>query len=130
MQKESVRTIIEWHERTFPHATLDGQVAKFAEEHDEYLNAPRNNKLSELADLFIVACGIMRFSPWYGARAMEEVSQFAERHKKRNFEEAIDKKMAINRARVWACHNGMYHHETIDSLWEKLVDALFKRDKK
>ena len=34
--KESIKSIMEWHEQTFPDATIVGQIHKFQEELKEY----------------------------------------------------------------------------------------------
>ena len=108
--EENIGTIIEWHKKTFPNATLDGQLAKFCEERDEYEEADRSHKLEELADMFIVACGIARFDMWQGSSALADVRFLFTHHDKRNVLKAIDKKMAINRKRSWSSHNGYYRH--------------------
>ena len=48
------------NEETFPEATLTNQLEKFTEETRE-LERVDNQDISELADMFIVACGISRF---------------------------------------------------------------------
>lgn len=110
MSKENIATIIEWHKKTFPDATLSGQLKKFVEEKEEYENADRSHRLEELADMFIVACGISRFDMWQGAAALSEVQFLFSHHDKRNVLKTIDKKMAINRKRKWSGTNGMYRH--------------------
>ena len=64
--KETIKSIIEWHEQTFPDATLEGQLEKFEDERVEY---GESESLEELADLFIVACGIARFDYVVALRA-------------------------------------------------------------
>lgn len=108
--KETVETIIRWHANTFPQATLVGQLEKFYEERIEYEEAKRPHKLEELADMYIVACGICRFDAYLGAEAMAEMDSLFAHHDKRNIKKAIDKKMAINRQRQWGCKNGYYKH--------------------
>ncbi len=56
--KETILSIAKWHEQTFPDTDLQGQLAKFQEETDEYAE---DESLAELADMFIVACGMTRF---------------------------------------------------------------------
>lgn len=109
--KETVETIIRWHANTFPQATLAGQLEKFYEERMEYEEAKRPHKLEELADMYIVACGICRFDAYLGAEAMAEMDSLFAHHDKRNIKKAIDKKMAINRKRSWNCSkDGYYKH--------------------
>lgn len=108
--KETVETIIRWHANTFPQATLVGQLEKFYEERMEYEEAKRPHKLEELADMYIVACGICRLDAYLGAEAMAEMDSLFVHHDKRNIKKAIDKKMAINRQRQWGCKDGYYKH--------------------
>ena len=58
MTHETVMTITEWHAKTFPDATMEDQLRKFDEEMEEYDRTPT---FEELADMFIVACGLCRF---------------------------------------------------------------------
>ena len=53
--KETIKSIIDWHEITFPDATLEGQLEKFKKERKECLDSEFTD-ISELADMFIVAC--------------------------------------------------------------------------
>lgn len=110
--KESIATIIEWHTATFPEATLDGQKTKFEEEVAEYNAEP---SLMELADMFIVACGIARFDsvaalPYFVIvfRALNDWKTVGCHFLLR---EVIDDKMRKNRKRVWRkTAAGTYHH--------------------
>lgn len=58
---ESVKSIADWHAKTFPDATLAGQNDKFIAEMREW-EASGNGDVLELADMFIVAAGMSRFS--------------------------------------------------------------------
>lgn len=108
---ETIKSIIEWHEQTFPDATLKGQIDKFDIEHEEWASS-RHKDISELADMFIVACGIARFNAVEGMRYFRYVAEsvigsFTSRE---DFEQAIDEKMQTNRARTWNFENGVYQH--------------------
>lgn len=113
--KETILSIAKWHEETFPDETLEGQTEKYYEEYDEFCSAnTEENMISELADTFIVVCGIARFS------AMDALFYFHEIDHELgisniSFEDlssAIDKKMKKNRKRVWVkSGEGHYHHE-------------------
>lgn len=84
MNNETIKTIIEWHEKTFPDATLEGQKAKFQEEFQEW---SESHRIHELADMFIVA-------------SMYVLQQI------------VNDKMIKNRKRIWnKTGNGTYHHE-------------------
>ena len=116
-ENEDVASIIQWHKDTFPRADFEGQVKKWEEEYDEFL-AARTNKdaaemLSELADLFIVACGIMRFNLVQGCQRMLLWNELRYTHgwAFSTCEGTINKKMKKNRARKWEyLGNGNYHH--------------------
>jgi hypothetical protein len=110
--KENIKTIIEWHEQTFPDATLDGQKAKFEEEIAEYNESVC---MEELADMFIVACGIARFDSVAAIEYFVAVFQGLLSWKTVGaymlFKITIDEKMAKNRKRKWnKANNGSYHH--------------------
>lgn len=112
--KETIISIAKWHEETFPDATLDGQIEKYNEEYDEFYEAnTEENMISELADMFIVVCGIARFSAMDGLFYFHEVDHELGKSNI-SFEQlsnAIDKKMETNRKRVWAkTAEGTYHH--------------------
>lgn len=118
--KESIESIARWHRETFPDATLLAQLEKFQEEKKEwetsmYLSPDGHilGDVSELADMFIVACGIARFNhidAMYNFHAITNVLHntiFATL----DLERAIDAKMEINRARTWNNNNGYYKHK-------------------
>ena len=109
--KETIKSIIEWHEQTFPDATLEGQLEKYQDELQEL--AESNYKdITELADMFIVACGICRFSLARGMTAFWKVGDMAAGMLlvKEQFDAAVNKKMQINRNRKWSIGKGNYQH--------------------
>lgn len=116
--KETILSIAKWHEETFPDATLDGQIEKYNEEYDEFYEADTpKDAVVELADMFIVVCGIARFS------AMDALFYFHEVDHELginsiSFEQlsnAVDKKMEKNRKRVWVkTGEGTFHHTNKD----------------
>lgn len=116
-ENEDVATIIKWHKDVFPEACFEGQLKKWEEEYGEFLTA-RTHKdtaemVAELADLFIVACGIMRFNLIQGCQRMLLWNELRYTHgwALSTCEEAINKKMKKNRARKWEYQgNGNYHH--------------------
>ena len=108
---ENIASIIKWHEETFPEATLDGQMAKFNEEYDEWKDAKtpeESNK--ELADMFIVACGLARFTydPVFFS-LVHTLGNSLDLHK------SINEKMKLNRTRQWTKGNGEYKHIGVDN---------------
>lgn len=104
--------IKEWNEETFPDATLAGQLAKLEEEFKELAEAKEmEEKEKELADVFIVLGGLRRWESHVG-RLLE--NKFAE---DMPFPllgcllGEIQKKMKINRKRVWKkSGDGKFHH--------------------
>lgn len=109
--QETIKSIIEWHEQTFPDATLEGQCDKFREELDEYV---KEQSVYELADMFIVACGVARFDYAKAALCFSTVWEAYMRalFLKPTFDTAVNEKMAKNRKRVWnKTAEGTYHHE-------------------
>lgn len=111
--KETIDTIIKWHEETFPDATLDGQRAKWNEEIEEY---KKDRTMQELADMFIVACGIARFDSVVALEYFSVVFYALNEWKVVGccgvLQVIIDNKMEKNRKRVWnKTGNGTYHHE-------------------
>jgi hypothetical protein len=111
--KETIKSIIEWHEQTFPDATLEGQRLKFLAEMEEFDTAHfYPERVMELVDMFIVACGVARFD------ADEAISEFAcvrdrmleKMIRLADFERYIDVKMQKNRKRVFV-HSGEGHYQ-------------------
>ena len=111
---ESIKSIIDWHTETFPEASMDGQITKFLDERVEYTCATTpEERLTEMADCFIVACGIARFNIVYGSRFFGEAFDMFVEAKDVTIDalqKAIDDKMAINRQRKWGKGKGNYQH--------------------
>lgn len=114
MKHESIASIIEWHTKTFPEATLDGQIEKFLEERVEYATAENAaHEIEELADCFIVACGIARFNPVYGSRFLGETFNAFTQNQDATIaklQDAIDTKMRVNRKRKWNKIGNKFQH--------------------
>lgn len=111
--KETIYTIMRWHAETFPDATLEGQLDKYQEEQNEWI-ASNYSDASELADMFIVACGIARFDLQAGFFHIADVYDWYDSSEKElklsDLDDAINKKMEINRQRKWNKGNGEYKH--------------------
>ncbi len=110
--KERIDTIIAWHRNTFPDATLDGQKTKFEEELNEYR---QDKTMLELADMFIVACGIARFDSIVALEYFSVVFKALLEWKIIGawgvLQEVVNTKMEKKRKRVWAkTAEGTYHH--------------------
>ena len=123
MKKELIKDVMDWHEETFPDATGSGQLAKLNEEVNEYVAIRTDDfgvGVEELADIFIVGCGLSRFSNPGALMAFGFVyKECVDYHK--NFGEdvvyylnwlsaAVVQKMEINRQRKWNKGNGVYKH--------------------
>lgn len=110
--------IARWNKETFPDATVDGQILKLAEEFEEMRDAIEAGDflMSEKADCFIVAAALKeRFNNALGRFVLdyliEEMTDESE-EKAAGYMEAIEKKMEINRARVWnKMPDGRFKHE-------------------
>lgn len=109
--------VSEVHAQLFPDATLDSQIKKFEEEFDEVEHAATVLKSdeetkNELADLFIVACGIKRFSrPLFLILFAGLINDVPDRLE---YAEAIVAKMNKNIKRKWNNKNGLYKHTTLN----------------
>lgn len=110
--KETIKSIIDWSEQTFPDATLDGQLDKYYEEQQEYLES-KCKDITELADMFIVACGIARFNLIEGMYHIADVVDWFKEEDWHwtTFEKAINEKMKINKKREWEKKEGLYKHK-------------------
>ena len=107
--KETIESIIKWHAETFPDATLDGQIEKFNDEHKEWERAKTDTEeIQEAADMFIVCCGIARFSLRIALSYFDIVEMISSGYA--HFDNAINEKMAINRKREWVIGKGNYQH--------------------
>lgn len=99
------------HEYLFYNAILETQCSKYCEERSEYYEATTDeDKLKELADMFICACGIKRFSYAVGNDLCESIL------KNYNFDRnkillAVCDKMNILQHREWEENNGHYKHK-------------------
>ena len=109
MTEWTTKDIIQWQEDTFPDATLEAQIEKFADERSEYIKGRRD--MIELADMYIVACSIARWDMVQAARAFAEVHRQLQAHDHRqHFQEFVRKKMNINKTRNWQKIGGKYQH--------------------
>lgn len=110
--KETIKSIIDWHEKTFPDATLIRQKEKYHKEFQEwYMSGCKD--ISELADMVICACGVARFSIvdalYLFKDCIDEASKTVITFGM--LETAIEKKMEINRKRKWNFQDGQYQHK-------------------
>lgn len=100
--------IKEWHEKTFPDATLSGQLIKLEEELKELDEAQSvEESLKEMADVYIVCCGLDRWD--------SKVSEILQLHFitviTEDLVKAIKAKHEKNLKRVWVkTQEGTFHH--------------------
>lgn len=121
---ENILSIAQWHQETFPDATLATQSEKFREEMDELADAAdkaaqtgeTKEMFLELADCAIVACGLCRWG-MAAAKAFDTIVAIIEKIELQNgidpkqvFMAAIEQKMVINRQRKWHNDHGKYQH--------------------
>lgn len=112
--KETIESIIKWHTETFPDATLEGQIEKWDDEEKEWHESrpASEEEMGELADMVIVACGIMRFDYQLGFYylMLTATKVFDSPPDRIDMWGVVEKKMAINRARRWNKCDGKYQH--------------------
>ena len=111
--KESIKSIIEWSEQTFPDVTLVGQIGKFEDELHEYFNAANHqDRIKELADIFIVALSICRLELDEGLYYLHQAWKIYEGspYSLGNVCYNIQEKMKTNRSRKWEKKDGQYQH--------------------
>lgn len=104
---ETPQSISEWSEQVFPTLTKEAQEAKLAEEILEYIKASGDERVKELADIYIVASILKhRFSSDLGFAMFRGLFTFD----MTPVYKEIDLKMKVNRARVWVWNGKTYHH--------------------
>ena len=69
--------------------------------------------LEELADMFIVAAGMMRWNIFDAIKCIQDTILLAEKnnYKLPELRLAVDYKMKINRGRTWDNNGGKYQHK-------------------
>ena len=111
--KETIYSIIQWHAETFPDATLEGQIEKYVEEQNEYIESDYKD-IKELADMFIVACGVARFDMCEGLYYIADVFDWFNEDATISWDDlfkAVSEKMTVNRQRTWHKEEGLYKHD-------------------
>ena len=107
----NIKSITEWHKRTFPETTLESQLLKLDEELKEVVEAQRarnfEHSYNELVDVYIVACSLKeRFNSTMGSYFVGLIDE----NPSPNMQARIDKKMDENLKRKWEFKNGVYRH--------------------
>lgn len=103
--------ITKWHEECFPDATLEGQLIKLEEECNEWMTAVEpENSAKELADIFIVCCGLKRWDSIVGKiLTLDLLNDLT--HYNDVFYKQVYNKHQKNKSRIWQkTAEGTYHH--------------------
>lgn len=100
------------HEDLFPLATLGSQIEKLEEELEEVEKTNGYyNTINEIADCFIVCCGIYRFAPKVALLNASSLIATAEQFGIRSvLLKSVEAKWEFNKSRKWEFKDGMYHH--------------------
>lgn len=115
---ELLAEIKKWHAETFKTATLEGQMNKLVEEEMEYQG---NHKLSEIADILIVAAGLEVRNSVVGYAIMKYFRDCCYNHRpffgqnSVKVIDALEAKFEVNKERtrkgMWKDMNdGRFHH--------------------
>lgn len=113
--QEQLRDLIceirDWNEKTFPDATMEGQLMKLEEEFKEMKEARQFwKKEKEFADVFIVASGLTRWGSVLACSLLNTWLELPEKDLKRILKN-VRKKMNKNRNRTWEkSGDGRFHH--------------------
>ncbi|MFV0626688.1 MAG: hypothetical protein ACK5N8_05005 [Alphaproteobacteria bacterium] len=107
------KQIVAWHLETFPDIVAEKQKEKLDEERQEFAIATTpQEKLDELADVYIVNAGLSRFYP---EESMQNIIQIRKDLQSLNFtffvlKGAVEKKLEENKKRTWHIAGGEYPH--------------------
>lgn len=110
---EELKKVKKWNEKTFPDATMAGQLMKLEEELKELKEAGMDKKefYKELADVFIVLGGLSRWDSLIGNIITHLYLDNASSNIRRKILKAIRRKMDINRKRTWTkSGDGKFQH--------------------
>lgn len=115
---ETFQTIQDWGIKTFgDNITMEGQIEKWLDERKEFeeTSSMTPDELFELADLVIVSANIMRFDFKIGFHYLAETFKLlaATKYSGEELWNAVEKKMTINKNRVWSVGKGNFQHINI-----------------
>lgn len=110
-----LKSIKQWNAETFPDATPEGQLAKLDEEFGELDEAKTQEEMEkELADMFIVLGGLLRWKSRIGNYITNSLLETMPTGILEKLLKAIDAKMEVNKERtrkgLWKKTDGSYHH--------------------
>lgn len=109
-QQYSIFDVAKWHAETFPDVTIEDQKKKFNEESKEW---DTSLDMLELADMYIVACGMSRFCTLDSCIAFHKISDICQLYHipSKELLRAVDAKMNTNKQRSWKrLQSGAYKH--------------------
>lgn len=108
-----IEDVVFIHKQLFPQATLASQIAKYEEETEELQLANTMDEIvEEFADLFIVACGIRRFSLVLGTDLIKYLINTVKHNDDcMTLMKTVCEKMNKNQKRDWGeTYDGYYKH--------------------
>lgn len=109
---ETPQSISDWSIKVFPTLSEEAQNIKLFEEVLEFFNAKTlEEKIKELADIYIVAC-ILKYR--FGSDLGFYVFRALFKNELVGVYKAVDEKMTINRSRKWVWNGKTYHHKGND----------------
>lgn len=99
------------HEKLFPNATAESQVWKLEEEIKEYGETQtEEEEIKELADIWIVCCGLYRWFPYAVAFIVSSCSILYAGYDMKKIEQEVERKWQINLNRKWEWNGKTYQH--------------------
>ena len=99
------------HIELFPRATAESQFLKMEEELLEWENAKDPEHIrNELADIFIVCCGLNRWFP----KTAETIALYYTGGLDDVLEDVVNKKWNVNQLREWVWDGKTYKHKGKD----------------
>ena len=109
---EEMGKIAKWNKKTFPDATMAGQLMKLEEELEEFAKAKTvQEQRNEIADIFIVLGGLKRWDCMIGNFMCNKLFYDMHACVLKSVLKAIRRKMDINRKRAWKkSGDGRFHH--------------------
>lgn len=105
------KDIVAWHTKTFPDCTFESQLLKLDEEIKEVVASKLEGRIAtyeEIADVYIVSVVLAkRYKSAIGKYFVSLVQEYPVP----NLAVRVEKKMEINKKRVWVKIKGVYRHK-------------------
>lgn len=110
---EMMYPIAVWHRETFIDTNADEQKEKFNEELSEAIAYQGKDDMweeymMELADMFIVICGLENYDPYASSKALEHLLTNIPDRAFIELPDYVKRKMDINRKRKWSKNDGVW----------------------